>query len=117
MVRATCVRSKAKVDSHAHSITFSKDYKVTNAEGFGKDRLFEILDTLEQGTRSILEQARKDLLEKYGPDAAEPWNMSYKMAGSVVAKMDPYFPFAASVERYVKSYAALGISYKGATIN
>ncbi|GAX18449.1 hypothetical protein FisN_2Lh103 [Fistulifera solaris] len=93
------------------------DYKVTNAEGFGKDRLFEILDTLEQGTRSILEKARKYLVEKYGPDAAEPWNMSYKMAGSVVAKMDPYFPFAASVERYVKSYAALGISYKGATIN
>lgn len=57
------------------------------------------------------------MVEKYGPDAAEPWNMSYKMAGSVVAKMDPYFPFSASVERYVKSFAALGISYKGATIN
>ena len=27
------------------------DYKVTQAEGFGKDALFEILDTLEAGTR------------------------------------------------------------------
>lgn len=98
-------------------LTLRSDYKVTNAEGFNKDRLFEILDTLEKGTRPLMEKARSDLVEKYGPDAAEPWNTSYKMAGSVVAKMDPYFPFSASVERYVKSYAALGISYKGATIN
>jgi hypothetical protein len=27
------------------------DYKVTQAEGFGKIKLFEIMDTLEKGTR------------------------------------------------------------------
>ena len=35
------------------------DYKVTQAEGFGKDALFEILDTLEAGTRSLLVQVRR----------------------------------------------------------
>ena len=30
------------------------DYKVTQAEGFGKVALFEILDTLETGTRPLM---------------------------------------------------------------
>lgn len=92
------------------------DYKVTNAEGFGKDRLFEILDGLEQGTRPIMVKARQELVKKYGADAAEPWNTSFKMAGSVISKMDPYFPFSKSVEQYVRSYAKLGISYSDATM-
>lgn len=93
------------------------DYKVTNAEGFGRIRLFEILDGLEKGTRPILERARKELAERFGEDALLPWNTSYKMAGSIVKKLDPYFPFSKSVERYVRSYAAMNISYEGSTMN
>lgn len=93
------------------------DYKVTNAEGFGKVKLFEILDGLEVGTRAIMVEARKELAKRYGDDALEPWNMSFKMAGSIIVKMDPFFPFASAVERYVRSYAALGITYEGATMN
>ena len=37
--------------------------------------------------------------------------------GTAQAKMEPYFPFGKAVERYVRSYAALGISYKGAEMN
>jgi hypothetical protein len=93
------------------------DYKVTNAEGFGKAKLFEILDGLETGTRSIMVSAREELAKRHGEDALEPWNISFKMAGSIVVKQDPYFPFATAVERYVRSYAALGITYQGATMN
>jgi hypothetical protein len=93
------------------------DYKVTNAEGFGKVKLFEILDGLEMGTRPIMVSAREELAKRHGEDALSPWNTSFKMAGSIVAKMDPYFPFATAVERYVRSYAALGITYEGATMN
>jgi Angiotensin-converting enzyme len=93
------------------------DYKVTHAEGFGKDRLFAMLDTLEQGTRPIMEQARRELVTRFGADACEPWNTSYKMAGSIVKKMDPYFAFGKSVERYVRSYAKMGISYANATMH
>ena len=92
------------------------DYKVTNAEGFGKDRLFAMLDGLEQGTRPILVQARQELERQFGKEALEPWNTNYQMAGSIIAKMHPYFPFAQAVERYVRSYAALGITYKDATM-
>jgi len=93
------------------------DFKVTNAEGFNKEKLFEILDGLERGTRPIMEQARKELAKRHGLQALQPWNMSYKMAGSIIVKMDPYFPFSKSVERYVRSYAALQIDYQGATMN
>lgn len=94
------------------------DYKVTNAEGFGKNALFEILDTLEQGTRPILENARQLFAkEKGGVDALEPWNQSFLMAGDVTRRMDPYFPFEKSVEQWGRSFAAMQISYRGATMD
>lgn len=93
------------------------DYTVTNAEGFGKKRLFEILDSLEEGTRPLMETGRKELERRFGKSALEPYNMGYMMAGSVIKKMDPYFPFSKSVERYVRSYAALGIGYESATMS
>jgi len=93
------------------------DYKVSNAEGFGKVKLFEMLDGLEEGTRPIMIQARKELAAQYGEAALQPWNTGFMVSGSTIAKMDPYFPFSKSVERYVRSYAALGINYKGATMN
>jgi len=93
------------------------DYKVTNAEGFNKEKLFEILDGLEEGTRPLMVEGRMELERRFGESALEPWNTSFMMAGSVVKKMDPYFPFSKSVERYIRSYAALQISYAGATMN
>lgn len=116
------------------------DYKVTNAEGFNKAKLFEILDGLEEGTRPLMVEGRQELERRFGKSALDPWNTSFMMAGSVVKKMvcfvfvdrfimnsvclipsacpqDPYFPFSKAVERYIRSYAALGISYAGATMN
>eukprot|EP00979_Chaetoceros_neogracilis_P004725 scaffold815_cov273-Chaetoceros_neogracile.AAC.31 len=92
------------------------DYTVTNAEGFDKNKLFEILDGLEKGTRPLLVKAREDLEKMHGKKALDPWNTSYMMAGSVIKKMDPYFPFSKSVENYIRSYAAMKISYCGATM-
>jgi oligoendopeptidase F len=88
------------------------DYKVTRAEGMSKVQLFQILDTLEQGTRPLLEQARSQLVQKYGSDALKPWNTSFYMAGSVIPKLDPYFSFGKAVEMYMTSYANLGIQYE-----
>lgn len=94
------------------------DYKVTNAEGFGKVALFEILDTLEEGTRSIMEQARKRFAEeKGGKNALQPWNISFFMAGDVTRRMDPFFPFEKSVEQWGRSFSAMNISYKGANMD
>jgi hypothetical protein len=63
------------------------DYKVTNAEGMSKQKLFEIIDGLEEGTRPIMEASLKELEKRHGADVLEPWNTSFKLAGSIVEKM------------------------------
>ena len=95
------------------------DYKVTQAEGFGKHRLFDMLDELERDTRPLMETARAKLVdEKSGIcDPLLPWNTGFVMAGDVTKKMDPYFPFEKSVERWGRSFARLGIGYRGATMD
>jgi len=94
------------------------DYKVTQAEGFGKDALFVILDRLEEGTRPIMEAARARFAdEKGGAEALEPWNSSFLMAGDVTRKMDPYFPFEKAIEQWGRSFAAMNIAYRGATMD
>lgn len=94
------------------------DYKVSNAEGFGKIALFEILDNLEAGTRPIMESARKHFAaEKGGESALSPWNQGFLMSGDITRRMDPYFPFERSVEQWGRSFAAMNISYKQATMD
>lgn len=64
-----------------------------NAEGFSKSKLFEILDGLEQGTRPIMIQAHEELARRHGPDALQPWNMSYKWPVQLLPRWIPTFPF------------------------
>ena len=68
------------------------DYKVTQAEGFGKLELFTILDTLEQGTRPLMLAARESLAANKGADSLQPWNTGFAMAGDITKKLDPFFP-------------------------
>lgn len=92
------------------------EYKIQSSEGFSKKTLFEILDSLEIKTRDTVQKARAELERRYGKTSLEPHNMSFMMRGSIVQKMDPYFPFAKAVERYARSFAAMKIDYKGATL-
>ncbi|KAG2444565.1 hypothetical protein HXX76_001310 [Chlamydomonas incerta] len=92
------------------------DYKVTAAEGFGKTRLFEIMDDLEAKTRPIMAAARERLAREKGASALEPWNMSYALAGDTEKAQDPYFPFEQAVDVWARTFGALGIEYSGATM-
>jgi len=93
------------------------DYKVTQAEGFGKVELFKILDTLKGSSDAINTDARARLAAEKGSDALLPWNTPFALAGDVTKELDPYFPFATAVERWGRSYARMGIAYNGATMN
>jgi hypothetical protein len=65
-----------------------------------------------------MESARKQFAdEKGGASSLEPWNLSFMMAGETTRKMDPYFPFEKSVEQWGRSFAAMNISYRGATMD
>lgn len=55
--------------------------QVTAAEGFGKRRLFEIMDDLEAKTRGLNEDARKKLAAEKGASALEAHNISHALAG------------------------------------
>ena len=92
------------------------DYKVQAAEGFGKQRLFEILDGLEARTRPVMEAARAWVAATHGAAALQPWNIGFATAGDVTVAQDPYFPFEDAVEAWARSFAALGIRYEGSTM-
>jgi hypothetical protein len=92
------------------------DYKVTRNEGFSKRVLFDILGDLEKRTRDACKASLEDLTEKAGPSAREAWNFPYLTAGDVTAQMDPYFGFGTALGRWGRSFTALGIKYRGATL-
>lgn len=93
------------------------DYKVTSAEGFGKTRLFEIMDDLEARTRPLMERARADLGAAKGADALQPWNTGWALAGDTDKALDPFFPFEDAVDVWARTFAALGITYRASTMN
>lgn len=92
------------------------DMKVTQAEGFSKDVLFSILDRLEAETRPIMQQAWETLSADKGPSALEPQNTNYLLSGDLAKRKDQYFPFEDAVDIWARSFAALNISYRGATM-
>lgn len=92
------------------------DYKVTQAEGFGKKKLFAVLDDLELRMRELQQKARQKLAKEKGESVLEPWNTGYMLAGDLTKKQDPYFPFEHAVEMWSRSFAAMGIQYRGTTM-
>lgn len=92
------------------------DMKVTQAEGFSKDVLFSILDGLEVETRPILQEALVTLKASKGVQAVAPHNINYLLSGDMAKRKDPYFPFEDAVDVWARSFAAMDISYRGATM-
>ncbi|KAI9353858.1 oligoendopeptidase [Obelidium mucronatum] len=92
------------------------DMKVTAAEGFGKHTLFPMLEKLVTRSKGIRDKALATLAKEKGESALQPWNMGYALAGDLSALQDPYFPFETAVNAWARSFAALGITYEGATM-
>ncbi|KAJ3288312.1 hypothetical protein HDU79_004958 [Rhizoclosmatium sp. JEL0117] len=92
------------------------DMKVTAAEGFGKKTLFPILEKLLARAKDIQNKALETLAKEKGADALKGWNRGYALAGDLSALQDPYFPFETAVNSWARSFAALGITYAGATM-
>ena len=92
------------------------DYKVSRNEGFSKKVLFDILGDLEIRTRDACKASIENLVKQSGASAREAWNLLYLTAGDVTAQMDPYFGFGAALGRWGRSFTALGIKYRGATL-
>jgi hypothetical protein len=91
-------------------------WKVERTEQLGIDQIFSLLDDLEERTREPAERFVADFVAEHGADAATPWNIHFHAVGDVVAEQDPYFSFADSVDRWGRSFAAMGIDYRGAEL-
>ncbi|MEZ6184505.1 MAG: M3 family metallopeptidase [Planctomycetota bacterium] len=88
------------------------DWKVKNAEGMSKREVFALLDELELRTRDAARAALTALEQRHG--TVLPHDVGYLISGDVTRELDPYFPFEAAVERWGRTFAALGIDYRGA---
>ncbi|MBL8859140.1 MAG: peptidase M3 [Planctomycetes bacterium] len=92
------------------------DWKVRRVEGISKAEIFERLDDLEAQTRATARKSIDDLLAQRGADAVKPWNLRFVVAGDLTKEQDPYFPFARALDRWARSFAALGIFYNDAEL-
>ncbi|AOR64807.1 M3 family metallopeptidase [Pectobacterium wasabiae] len=90
------------------------DYKVNKTERMTPEQLFSILDPFEEQTREANARSLKHLADEKGEDALQPWNIRYASAGDVTRQLDPYFPFSASLERWINSFKRLHIGFNGA---
>ncbi|MEO1170919.1 MAG: M3 family metallopeptidase [Myxococcota bacterium] len=89
------------------------DWTVQRVEGLSKREIFDVLDELEELTRDRARESLETLREEHG-DALTPWNIQFLISGDVTAEVDPYFPFANSVDVWARSFAGLGIGYRDA---
>jgi len=92
------------------------DYKVSRNEGFGKKKLFDLLDELERGTRDPAKRAIEGLKREKGEAADRAQNFPFFTSGALTQQLDPYFGFESALERWGRSFMALGIRYHGATL-
>jgi hypothetical protein len=92
------------------------DWKVSRTEGLSKKELFALLDDLELRTRESAKQAIEQLVKEKGDQARRGWNYEYLRSGDILKEFDPYLPFSEGLERWVRSFAALGIRYRGANL-
>lgn len=86
------------------------DLKVRREDGMTKEELFALFDTIYEKTKYAFADIRT--LEKSMPKLRKPWNFGYMMSGDFTKEEDPYFQFDEALERWGRSFAALGIDYK-----
>lgn len=90
------------------------DYKVNKTERMTPEQLFTILDRFEEQTRAGNVRSLNELVAREGDAALLPWNIRFASAGDVTRQLDPYFPFADSLRRWLDSFKRLNIGFNGA---
>jgi len=86
-------------------------YKLGREEGMTKKELFGLFDTIYSKTKYAFGKIRN--MEKAMPGLRKPWNFNYLMAGDFKKEEDPYFQFSEALKLWGKSFAALGIDFRG----
>ena len=92
------------------------DWKVKRVERMSKREIFTLLGELERLTRDAGRRGLDHLAAKHGRESLRAWNIQYFFSGDSTREQDPYFPFGPSIDRWGRSFAALGVRFRGATL-
>lgn len=105
------------LNRYARGLGFSDfyEYKIFTEEGMTKKELFAIFDDVYKKTKFAFKNIRG--LEKKIPGLRKPWNFPFMIAGDFTKEEDQYFPFDEAIVRWGRSFAAMGIDYRGSTLN
>ncbi|MBU6426796.1 hypothetical protein KGQ27_00975 [Patescibacteria group bacterium] len=90
------------------------EYKARIDEDMTKNELFKIFDDIYKKTKYGFKNIRA--IEKSKPGLRKPWNFAYMMAGDFVKEEDQYFRFENVLDYWGRSFAALGIDFKGGKV-
>jgi hypothetical protein len=91
-------------------------WRLAVVERMTKGSLFDRLDALADRTSSKSRGELNAFAKQHGPGSLEPWNFGFLRSGELAREIDPYFGFAAAFERWGRSFHALGVRYRGATL-
>ncbi len=91
-------------------------WRVHVVERMTKSRLFSMLDELTARTADIARREMAAFARQHGEDSLHPWNFLFLRAGALAARVDPYFGFGPALRRWGESFAALGVTFRGATL-
>lgn len=86
-------------------------YKLRISEGMAKNDVFSIFDEIYERTKYVFADLKE--LERTKPGLRKPWNFGFMMAGSFILEEDPYYDFGEALTRWGRSFAALGLTFKG----
>jgi oligoendopeptidase F len=90
------------------------DFHLSDLEGMSKKELTKIFGDIYQDTKHSFGKIKK--LEKHNPGITRPWNYAYMMSGDFRKEEDQYFQFEEALGRWGKSFAAMGIRFRGGEI-
>lgn len=90
------------------------DYKLQSEDNMTKKELFALFSDIADKTKGTFAEIKQ--LAKKIPGLRKPWNFAFFMTGDFTKEEDPYFPFDQALERWGRSFSALGIDFKGSSL-
>ncbi|MBI5512153.1 MAG: peptidase M3 [Deltaproteobacteria bacterium] len=92
------------------------DWRTTVVEGLSRRDLFVVLEDLAERTRARSTAELQAFVKVHGEGALRPWNFLFLRQGSLAAQLDPYWSLGEALGRWGRSFSALGVRYRGATL-
>jgi oligoendopeptidase F len=89
-------------------------YKIMIEERMTKEELFKLFDKIYDKTKYAFKDVRS--VAESMPGLRKPWNFGYMLAGDFTKEEDPYFQFDNALMNWGRSFSALGIDFKGGTL-